>query len=157
MFFHNGSPGQITMLDRSGSKCLQNPGIKIMRALICVNVQFENSKNSFLGHNVNLNFQVTAAATAAATSQELSQSGKSPDPSRPGTKYPVQESLTSTNSFLNAAQSCMQWLWWHQSPPNLNYKFAHIVHQKQVLPLSEVLLPHVSAASPTDCSRGQSL
>ena len=35
------------------------------------------------------------AATAAAASQELSQSGKSLDPSRAGTKYPVQESLTS--------------------------------------------------------------
>ena len=31
------------------------------------------------------------AATTAAASQELSQSGKSPDPSRAGTKYPVQE------------------------------------------------------------------
>ena len=41
------------------------------------------------GLNVSLNFQVTAAATAT-TSQELSQSGKSPDPSRAGTKYPVQ-------------------------------------------------------------------
>ena len=33
-------------------------------------------------------FQLTA--TAAAVSQEFSQSGKSPDPSRAGTKYPVQ-------------------------------------------------------------------
>ena len=46
---------------------------------------------------------MTAAATA---SQQLSQSGKSPGPSRPGTKYPVQEALTSTNvdrreGFLN--------------------------------------------------------
>ena len=38
---------------------------------------------------------VTVAATAAATSQGLSQSGKSPGPSRMGTKYPVGESLTS--------------------------------------------------------------
>ena len=38
---------------------------------------------------------MTAATTAAAASQELSQSGKSLDPSRAGTKYPVQESLTS--------------------------------------------------------------
>ena len=37
------------------------------------------------------NFQVAAAT---ATSQELSQSGKSPDTSSPWTKYPVQESLT---------------------------------------------------------------
>ena len=51
----------------------------------------------FPGQNVNMNFQVTttAAAATATTSQELSQSGKSPDPSRAGTKYPVQESLTS--------------------------------------------------------------
>ena len=33
---------------------------------------------------------MTAAAAAAAASQELPKSGKSPDPSRPGTKYPVQ-------------------------------------------------------------------
>ena len=39
--------------------------------------------------------KMTAATTAAAASQELSQSGKSLDPSRAGTKYPVQESLTS--------------------------------------------------------------
>ena len=47
-------------------------------------------------------FQMTATATAAtaataATSQELSISGKAPGPSRAGIKYPVQESLTSTN------------------------------------------------------------
>ena len=41
----------------------------------------------FLGLNVNLDFQVTAAATA---SQQLSQSGNSPGPSRTGTKHPVQ-------------------------------------------------------------------
>ena len=35
------------------------------------------------------------ATAAAAAFQELSQSGKSPDPSRAETKYPVQESLTS--------------------------------------------------------------
>ena len=45
-------------------------------------------------------FQMTAAAAAAATvaaatSQELSKSGKAPGPSRTGSKYPVQESLTS--------------------------------------------------------------
>ena len=38
-------------------------------------------------------FRLTAAATA--TSQELSISGKAPGPSRTGSKYPVQESLTS--------------------------------------------------------------
>ena len=38
-------------------------------------------------------------ATAAATaSQQLCPSGKGPWPSRTGSKYPVQESLTSTNS-----------------------------------------------------------
>ena len=54
--------------------------------------------------NVNLNFQVKAAAATAAatTSQELFQSSKSPDPSRPGTKYPVQESLTSTKIMDDA-------------------------------------------------------
>ena len=49
----------------------------------------------------------TATATAAAASQELSQSGKSPDPSRAGTKYPVQriphfdEEITASLSKLN--------------------------------------------------------
>ena len=38
-------------------------------------------------------FRLTAAATAA-TSQELSISGKAPGPSRAGIKYPVRESLT---------------------------------------------------------------
>ena len=41
-------------------------------------------------------WQLTAAATAA--SQELSTSGKAPGPSRAGIKYPVRESLTSTNT-----------------------------------------------------------
>ena len=51
-----------------------------------------------------------ATTTAAAASQELSQSGKSLDPSRAGTKYPVQESLTSMKqmyaciNFTKAAQ-----------------------------------------------------
>ena len=42
-------------------------------------------------------FQVTAATAAAAAtvSQELSPFGQAPGPSRPGTKYPVRESLTS--------------------------------------------------------------
>ena len=40
-------------------------------------------------------FRLTAAA--AATSQELSISGKAPGPSRAGIKYPVRESLTSIN------------------------------------------------------------
>ena len=42
-------------------------------------------------------FRLTAAE-ATATSQELSISGKAPGPSRAGIKYPVQESLTSTNA-----------------------------------------------------------
>ena len=42
-------------------------------------------------------FQVTAAATAATASQQLSPFGKALGPSRPGTKYPVRESLTSMN------------------------------------------------------------
>ena len=62
-----------------------------------LNIVFDNSDFlNFLQTMNNLNFQVTAATTATAASQELSQSGKSLDPSRAGTKYPVQESLTST-------------------------------------------------------------
>ena len=42
------------------------------------------------------------AATAAATSQELSISGKAPGPSRAGIKYPVQESLTSIKTVIHS-------------------------------------------------------
>ena len=37
---------------------------------------------------------------AAATSQELSTSGKAPGPSRAGSKYPVRESLTSIKILI---------------------------------------------------------
>ena len=42
-----------------------------------------------------LNFQMTAATTTAAASQQLSRSGEAPGASRTGSKYPVRESLTS--------------------------------------------------------------
>ena len=43
-----------------------------------------------------------AASTTAATPQQLSEHGKTPGPSRPATKYPVQESITSTKSYSNS-------------------------------------------------------
>ena len=49
-------------------------------------------------------FRLTAVAATAATSQELSISGKAPGPSRAGSKYPVRESLTSI--FFGCSLPC---------------------------------------------------
>ena len=91
--FQNGSPDQITMLDQSGSKFCVEPRYQHPDSWHMCQNSIWKLQIYIPGLNVNLNFQVTAAvatATAATTSQELSQSGKSPNPSRAGTKYPVQ-------------------------------------------------------------------
>ena len=77
------------MLDQSGSKFSVEPRSQNSESSQMCQIPIWELQIQFPGLNINLNFQVTAAATT--TSQELSQSGKSPDPSRPGTKYPIQE------------------------------------------------------------------
>ena len=92
--------GQITMLDQSGSKFCVEPRYQSPNISHMSQIPIWKLPKQVPCLNVNLSFQVTAAATATATataaSQQLSQSGKSPGPSRTGTKYPVRESLTST-------------------------------------------------------------
>ena len=85
--FPNGPPGQITLLDRFRPKFCVEPRRPNSESSHMSQIPIWKLQIQFPGQNVNLNFQVTAAAT---TSQELSQSGKSPDASRAGTKYPVQ-------------------------------------------------------------------
>ena len=63
---------------------------------------------------------MTAAAATATASQQLSQSGKSPGPSRTGTKYPVQASLTSI-WYLEA---------WRISSRIMESRLCHLVEDR---------------------------
>ena len=89
IFFQNGSPGQITVLDTFRSEFCVEPRSQSLDIFHMSKMTIWKLQNIVPGQNVNLNFQVTETAATAA-SQQFSQSGKSSGPSRPGTRYPLQ-------------------------------------------------------------------